>query len=130
MSRSHIFIYLILWSLIFGPLAGGVGMVHCNNTHHVDIGMGIDMNTDAGHNCCDSSFNETDHCHDSHMGTQVFVSSNNIRPFSYLNFAKLLLFRISDPLVPEIFPRISAENPAFQPPDQQLSHQSTVILLI
>ena len=85
MKRTHICICIILGIFILAPVANAGVFYLCDNSHPFDIGA------DSASDCCNSSFNESDHCKETHINTHIFLLSNNIRPTRQLIIAKLLI---------------------------------------
>ncbi len=122
-NQKQSFLYVILVFLILAPVAEGAALDLCEDPHHVDIGADLDLG------CCDSSFNETEHCHDAHINSRVFLSTNNIRTSFQSGLAKLFLYKISILPILDFASNIYSESQTTLLPDE-LSYKSTIVLLI
>lgn len=123
MKKKYLYIYIVLGFLLVALVAetGASGLHH--DSHHNDIGANSDSD------CCNSSLNETDHCHDPNVHSKIVVLSNNIRPSCQLNFAKVYVSGFQSIFINNRPSNIHPKNlPIYLP--NELSFKSTIILLI
>lgn len=121
--------YILLIFLVLAQIAEIGAFDLCHASHHDDIGFGIDMGSGTESDCCDGSLNESDHCHDPHINSQIFVHSTNNRPSFEMNFAKLFISGISFLNTPTHTSNFHPKNLPYNLPDE-LSFKSTIVLLI
>lgn len=122
MRQTHIFIYIILGILILTPMANAGVFDLCDDSHHFDIGA------DPDSDCCNSSFNDSDHCKETHVDTHIFLRSNNIRPTSQLIIAKLLIN--IDPFFIHDNSSNIHPNKFFLHLPNELSYKTTIVLQV